>query len=87
MCKYGNVQGCKFATMQMCKCVNMQLCKYATMQLCKGVNVQVCKCASMQMCKWANLQECRPLESLNVCQFISVSTRLMAIGLVFPLQI
>ena len=26
---------------------------------------------------------CWPIQSLNVCQFFSVSTRLMAIGLVF----
>ena len=52
------------------------------MQICKCVNGQVCKCASMQMCKYANLQVRRPVQSQNVCLFFSVSTRLMAIGLV-----
>ena len=36
----------------------------------------------MQKCKYPNLPLCRPILSLNVCQFFSVSTRLMAIGLV-----
>ena len=34
------------------------------------------------MCNYANLQVCQPVQSLNVCQFFSVSTQLMAIGLV-----
>ena len=44
------------------------------MQMCKFANVHVCKCT--------NLQVCQAVPSLNVCQFFSVSTRLMAIGLV-----
>ena len=36
----------------------------------------------MQMYKYANLQVRRPVQSQNVCLFFSVSTRLMAIGLV-----
>ena len=31
-----------------------------------------------------NVQECQSMQRLNVSQFFSVSTRLMAIGLVFP---
>ena len=50
--------------------------------MCKYANVQDCKCARVQLCKCANFQVCQPVQSLNVCQFFSVSTRLMAIGLV-----
>ena len=45
--------------------------------------VQVCKCANVQVCKCASMQECQLMQSLNVSQFFSVSTRLMAIGLVW----
>ena len=94
-CKYVNVQVCKCASVLMYKCANVQVCKCASVQIskcaneqCESVqkykcaNVQVCKFASMQMYKYANLLVCRPVQSLNVCLFFSVSTRLMAIGLV-----
>ena len=60
----------------------MQVCKCASMQMCKDANVQGCQCARMQMCICASMQECQPMQSLNVSQFFSVSTRLVAIGLV-----
>ena len=68
--------------MQVCKYASVPVCKCASVQMCKCANMQVCKCASVQICKYANLQVCQPVQSLNVCQLFSVSTRLMAIGLV-----
>merc|ERR1712023_374598 len=75
-CKYGNVQVCQGVNVQMCKCEEY---KCANVQVCKRENVQICICASVQMCKYAS----QPMQSLNVSRFFSVSTRLMAIGLVF----
>ena len=82
MCKYANMQVCKCASMQMCKYANVQVCNCASMQMFNYANVQVCKCANVLICKYANLHVCQPVQSLNVCQFFRVSTRLMAIGLV-----
>ena len=64
----------------MCKCANVQVCKCESVQMCK---CEECKCANVQVCKCASMQECQPMQSLNVSRFFSVSTRLMAIGLVF----
>ena len=52
------------------------------MKTCKYANLQECKFASMQMCKYADVQVCQPMQSLNVCQFFSVSMQLMVIDLV-----
>ena len=97
MCNYANVQMCKYANVQVYKCASMPMCKYAnvhwkspSMPMCKNANVQECQCvkckSSVRVCKcscnYANLQVRRPVKSLNVCLFFSVSTRLMAIGLV-----
>ena len=71
----------------MCKCINVQVCKCASVQMCKCeeckcTNVQMCIYANVHVCKYASMQDCLPMQSLNVCRFFSVSTRLMAIGLV-----
>ena len=64
----------EYTNVQVCKCANVQVWKCASVHVCIRANVQVCKCASMQ--------ECQPMQSLNVSWLFSLSTRLMAIGLV-----
>ena len=67
----------------MCKCVSV---KSASVQVCECAYMHRCKCANVQVCKCASMQESQPMQSLNVSRFFSVSTRLMAIGLVFLLR-
>ena len=83
MCKSANVQQLKCATVPMCKCANVQQCQCAIVPMCKCASMQICKFENVHVCKCTDLQVCQPVKSLNVCQFFSVSTRLMAIGLVF----